>query len=120
MLQRDLPWSLRQRCVPFFGKVGATVSKLKKHADEGLSSDAKALVKKWKKVAEASGVQATPGKAEKSVQGKSMDNALELDRALVRRPELLICNWDTVPIPGTLPFRVITIFRVCRRGTYNH
>lgn len=47
-------------------KVGATVSKLKKHADEGVSSSAKALVKKWKKVAEASGVQATPSKAEKT------------------------------------------------------
>ncbi|CAM9134683.1 unnamed protein product [Ectocarpus sp. 12 AP-2014] len=54
-------------------KVGATVSKLKKHADEEVSKSAKALVKKWKRVAEASGVQGAPaaaaaaaGKTEKS------------------------------------------------------
>ena len=60
-------------------KVGATVSKLKKHADDGVSNSAKALVKKWKKIAEAEGVQggaaaaagagasaaATPGRSEK-------------------------------------------------------
>ncbi len=61
-------------------KVGATVSKLKKHANEGVSSSAKALVKKWKKVAEASqeggpgnaaAAAATPGKSEKpSSSGK--------------------------------------------------
>lgn len=58
-------------------KVGATVSKLKKHADERVSNSAKALVKKWKKIAEASGVQgggaaaaaATPGKSDRSYFG---------------------------------------------------
>ncbi|CAN0469488.1 unnamed protein product, partial [Scytosiphon promiscuus] len=40
-------------------KVGSTVFKLKKHADERVSNSAKVLVKKWKKVAEASGVQGT-------------------------------------------------------------
>ncbi|CBJ32824.1 conserved unknown protein [Ectocarpus siliculosus] len=44
-------------------KVGATVSKLKKHADEEVSKSAKALVKKWKRVAEASGVQGAPAAA---------------------------------------------------------
>lgn len=44
-------------------KVGATVSKLKKHADEEISKSAKALVKKWKRVAEASGVQVAPAAA---------------------------------------------------------
>lgn len=61
-------------------KVGATVSKLKKHANEGVSNRAKSLVKKWKRIAEASGMQgggaapagaagasaATPVKSEKS------------------------------------------------------
>lgn len=50
-------------------KVGATVSKLKKHSDEGVSNSAKALIKKWKKVAEASGVQG--GTAAASPAGKS-------------------------------------------------
>ncbi|CAN0260896.1 unnamed protein product [Ectocarpus sp. 6 AP-2014] len=44
-------------------KVGATVSKLKKHADEEVSKSAKALIKKWKRVAEASGVQGAPAAA---------------------------------------------------------
>lgn len=47
-------------------KVGATVSKLKKHANEEVSSSAKALVKRWKKVAEASGVQGANSKADKA------------------------------------------------------
>ncbi|CAN0509418.1 unnamed protein product, partial [Discosporangium mesarthrocarpum] len=34
-------------------QVGATVSKLKKHSDNGVSTAAKALVKKWKKVCPA-------------------------------------------------------------------
>lgn len=42
-------------------KVGAVVSKLKKHANEGVSNSAKALVKKWKKVAETSGAAAAGG-----------------------------------------------------------
>lgn len=49
-------------------KVGATVSKLKKHSNEGVSNSAKALVKKWKRVAEASGVQG--GAAAASPAGK--------------------------------------------------
>ncbi|CAN0020781.1 unnamed protein product, partial [Ectocarpus fasciculatus] len=59
-------------------KVGATVSKLKKHADGGVSNSAKALVKKWKRVAEASGVQGAPsaaagtaGKAGKAAPGSA-------------------------------------------------
>lgn len=53
-------------------KVGATVSKLKKNANDGVSNSAKALIKKWKRIAEAEGVQgsaaaaATPGKSEKT------------------------------------------------------
>lgn len=50
-------------------KVGAAVSKLKKHTNQEVSSSAKALVKKWKKVAEASGLAAA-NKAEKSEAGK--------------------------------------------------
>ena len=47
-------------------KVGAAVSKLKKHANQKVSSSAKTLIKRWKKVAEASGVAGTrkPGKPE--------------------------------------------------------
>ena len=52
-------------------KVGSTVSKLKKHADERVSNNAKALVKKWKKVAEASGVQGT-AKTEKTASPKGI------------------------------------------------
>lgn len=72
-------------------KVGATVSKLKKHANDGVSGSAKALVKKWKKVAEASGAQqgeagnaaaaaaATPGKSEKpSSSGKGTVDRLKI------------------------------------------
>lgn len=50
-------------------KVGATVSKLKKHSNGGVSNSAKALIKKWKRVAEASGVQG--GTAGASPGGKS-------------------------------------------------
>eukprot|EP00904_Undaria_pinnatifida_P001037 jgi/Undpi1/10934/HiC_scaffold_3.g01460.m1 len=50
-------------------KVGSAVAKLKKHADERVSNSAKALVRKWKKVAEASGVQGT-AKPEKPASPK--------------------------------------------------
>ena len=52
-------------------KVGSTVAKLKKHANERVSNRAKVLVKKWKKVAEASGVQGAP-KAEKAASPKGI------------------------------------------------
>lgn len=60
-------------------KVGASVSKLKKHANQGVSNRAKALVKKWKKVAEAEGLAAAK-KAEKSEAGKgdSEDSCVRL------------------------------------------
>lgn len=50
-------------------KVGSTVSKLKKHSNEGVSNSAKALVKKWKRVVESSGAQG--GGAAASPAGKS-------------------------------------------------
>ncbi|CAM9634969.1 unnamed protein product [Pylaiella littoralis] len=50
-------------------KVGSTVSKLKKHSNEGVSDSAKALVKKWKRVVESSGAQG--GGAAASPAGKS-------------------------------------------------
>ncbi|CAM9647741.1 unnamed protein product [Laminaria digitata] len=53
-------------------KVGSTVSKLKKHANERVSNSAKALVKKWKKVAEASGVQGG-AKVEKAASPKEAE-----------------------------------------------
>lgn len=54
-------------------KVGSTVFKLKKHADERVSNSAKVLVKKWKKVAEASGVQGA-AKAKKAASPKGADS----------------------------------------------
>ncbi|CAM9631609.1 unnamed protein product, partial [Ectocarpus sp. 13 AM-2016] len=64
-------------------KVGAMVSKLKKHADEEVSKSAKALVKKWKRVAEASGVQGAPAAAAGAAgkTGKSLLGSAEKGRA---------------------------------------
>lgn len=56
-------------------KVGSAVAKLKKHADERVSNSAKALVRKWKKVAEASGVQGT-AKPEKPASPKGTMTAV--------------------------------------------
>lgn len=52
-------------------KIGASVSKLKKHTDERVSNRAKALIKAWKKVAEMSGVQGA-AKMERPASSKGM------------------------------------------------
>lgn len=62
-------------------KIGASVAKLKKHADDGVSNSAKVLVRKWKRVAEASGVQGS-SKSEGSVPSKGNDTAELVHAAL--------------------------------------
>lgn len=94
-------------------KVGATVSKLKKHANEGISSSAKALVKKWKKIAEESGVAggaaasaaasiAASGKSDKPSSGSAGKGELRsVEREMTTRGLQRSC-WSVLPLPRCL------------------
>ena len=99
-------------------KVGATVSKLKKHANDGIANTAKALVKKWKRIAEAQGVQggaaagagagaATAGKSDKSGKPSGRGklyavSALKFEASRVRQKKGWLLYTSVVKVCGCL------------------